>query len=355
MIDLDFHPTIRDMIVQYACPESLLALRGASRELRRMCDKRLFDHVQVEITFDGAVVVRPFRSNLGFEWKRLDVKVVGVPSLGVPAQTIKAYADPEHCTPERTKLRQYVQACMETARLIDVRRLPTQPEVGRRTYVNAPFFNALSQLGGTVRSSRKPVPLQYRDYSRVAYPRPHRLARPIRSEIDMGDAGDFLLRHTPHDTRSAVVHLLDTPDGRKPERGSIWVQRRDQKIESEAERRTNQHVGPTDLKLGRDKTLDEKKKPFAGRRPAEVTVVGGTEHLRLAFGLSPAPADKLCYELDVAAAMLRPRNMALYLDVPPPYIRFVTPEAYLLEVGAERFAAETQLDPSSGPAAQYLP
>ncbi|BEI94559.1 uncharacterized protein CcaverHIS019_0701310 [Cutaneotrichosporon cavernicola] len=344
MLDFDMFPHIRDSIVQYACPKSLMALRGASHDLRRLCDERLFDHVEIEITFDGVVLVHPFGTGLAFEWMRLDVFINSVPLQDIPAAYRKAYSDPESRAPERKLLRQYIQSRMEIARVVDLRREHEQPLLRCRKYVKPPLVLALSELKANVRYFHPYgglETLEPQDYTHLRLCLPGRLARPIQSPQDMQVLSDLLMRVLPrgacfNTARRITVHLLDPHGAGRPGTGGLWVRK------PAADIGINTPTQPQGDQISR-------------RWPIQLTVVGGIEQLRLAFGLSPAPPAKLCAELGVAAQVVRPHDMGFAYEAPPPYLRFLTPEAYVEEVGAEQFALETQLDPYEGPAAMYVP
>jgi hypothetical protein len=67
--------------------------------------------------------------------------------------------------------------------------------------------------------------------------------------------------------------------------------------------------------------------------PCKMTLVGGAVGIRTFLGLAPsAPASELPYRS---------------------WLRVLTPEEYLAEVGPEQVALETKVDPYSGPPAVY--
>jgi hypothetical protein len=79
-----------------------------------------------------------------------------------------------------------------------------------------------------------------------------------------------------------------------------------------------------------------------------ITIVGGDEAIRMALGLPPtASPEELWDDLDSRDRAGTGRSCWYQ------YMRFLTPEEYLAEVGAEQVALETQEDPT-GPPAVYL-
>ncbi|BEJ13059.1 hypothetical protein CspHIS471_0302330 [Cutaneotrichosporon sp. HIS471] len=363
MLHLDMHPHIRDGIIQYAHPESLMVLRRASRGVRRLCDERLFDHVEIKITFDGVVLVHPFGTGLAFEWMCLDVYINSVPFQDIPSEHRKAYSDPGSCAPERNLLRQYIRTQMEIARVIDFWREPEQPLLRSRKYTKLPLVLALSKLKAKVRYFHPPGWLETvepQDYTRLLLCPSRRLARPIQSPQDMQALNDLFMRVSPrracfNTARKITVHLLDADRAGDTGTGGLWVRKPATDIHVYIPDITELSATVNTGEPGLCWRAQPKECEMYFQRPIELTVVGGIDQLRLAFDLSPAPPAELCAELDVAAQVVRPHDMGFAFEARPPNLRFLTPEAYVEEVGAEQFALETQLDPYKGPAALYVP
>lgn len=100
--------------------------------------------------------------------------------------------------------------------------------------------------------------------------------------------------------------------------------------------------------------------PALERRPARYTFVGGRRAITDNFGLM-SDASSLDIGRAVVRTMLR-SGFASHRWVPVPVIlrlvrervRFLDPETYAVEVGAQQFALETRWDPYDGPEATYL-
>ncbi|CAK9782581.1 hypothetical protein CC85DRAFT_326908 [Cutaneotrichosporon oleaginosum] len=109
------HPAIIDRIISHVPPATLLVMRACSRRLRARADAILFAHVEVMVTEPGDprdVVVVPKGTNMRFEWLKFD------DADGVETNTILP-TDPRR-TKTRKRLRAYIVAMLQRTRVLDV-------------------------------------------------------------------------------------------------------------------------------------------------------------------------------------------------------------------------------------------
>ncbi|CAK9782583.1 hypothetical protein CC85DRAFT_284044 [Cutaneotrichosporon oleaginosum] len=393
MIDLDYLPHVHDQIVQNASPEVLMKLRQVTRKLRIMSDERLFEHVEIEITLDGVVLVHPFGC-AGFEWMRLDYEIAGDPAKHDQPTKVLAYSDPETCTPASMGLRSYMQRLMERARVVDIRMEPEQRDFNRRKFATLPLQQAIRRLNATIRLFRPTS--GYCDMSSDDYLHPDLVFPDSQSPLDshlvicpffiganrlttLPAYGKFiaeLLHFTfiggrdkgEHNfgQRKTILHFLDsevcTCPGSEPS-ADPWTRRLSvyRPLDANA---AAEGCKPTAESSDSNFDANQASSIVGGplpRRRAEITIVGGTELFRETFGLAHGSDEAICQQLDAIARgflywlpeyRIDLEDVGL-LSIVTPIIRFVTPAAYVQEVGAEQFALETQFNPYNDPAPCY--
>lgn len=382
MLDSQSFPHILDLIVAFAPPASLLALRACSRDLHARADARLFEHLEVvfptpkigdcydlhmPIYPDSAidVAVQPFRSNLRFEWLR--TRRPGGPDGTATAEDLEA----------RARLRKYVHKHVTSARILDllwatynncdmaflarVQACLATNEINEQTNIRVfaqpgaydnfdcscqPDFYKFECHATQVHFGNMEGTLGYRRLVRVLPCCPGDVAAGHDLLLFGGDT--YELSSIAH--RELVVHLLSTDDP--------------------AYRIRN--TGITFLE-----TLVYEVIPRVDNLGCEIptitTVVGGAEECRASVGLAPTASQDALYSalqditmrnLDEGTIRMRvydpdsnTSELRMVSDVDA-YLRehifFLTPEEYAAKVGTEQFALETKPDPTTGPPATYL-
>lgn len=361
-LDARAFPHILDTIVRFASPESLLALRGASRDLRLRADSRLFEHVEIVIATEdenGATglhaMVRPHGSDLRFEWLAKDDPDQGPDSDR--GQDLPSRDALELRT--RVALRAHVQQQLQHTRAIDVHHSPHPPPIPSLDVVSA----AIRHLGrgpvlvrrfGTLTSSQPPTSKFYHAgldashqvvfgdlygshaydrYVCVLHCRPGDVASGTKLLVDP-------LHYVPSPGRrqEMVVHLLHTEE-------RTW-----------ANPRASQSVMRQLLWILVSR-FDGEFYELGGS--FEMTVVGGGVECRAALGLPAAATQEEFYDAVDRTVRDSVRDMS-EKEVDElcarwrRFLAFVSPEEYRARVGARQHALETKFDPYSGPPARYV-
>ncbi len=328
MIDSQFFPHILDAVVASAPPEALMALRRTSRDMRTAADARLFTHLRaldVSVPSARVIAVQPIGTPFTFEWIRRphSTHLCSLPpdysGCGRCRQAREAAA--------RAPTRAYVDARVRDARVLDMweadphrtlaNTFATPPSAVEDAVASAAvsrtvapegssgyrhLFTAVNELGRHYFSVLA-ADVETRTGGRRAKamhfaPRMYTgLIRPGRPE---GLSSTFMfwedLKEDMPD--EVVVHLLDRPADAQEDPG---------------------HVSGGGSN--------------AQPRLCKTTLVGGGAAIRTYLGLDPsAPASELPYRS---------------------WLRILTPEEYLAEVGPEQVALETKADPYSGSPAVY--
>lgn len=350
VLDSQSFPHILETVVNFASPELLLAFRACSRDLRVRADIRLFEHVEVvfpsipddiilrdKSSYPANIVevaIRPFGSNLTFEW------LADPDRLFVPDPTA---TDADLIA--RSELRARVQEHVPKARLLDI---SIQACWGAPANSLMVFLEAWWNIGWErVVLRRMGLPSNW-SWHLNNIPS-------FRSEVLFGGM-------TGNWTAGRCVLLLDCSPGSIAENHGVesFNKRRLHPVEAQVQHVVlhllrSDNLDPSPSSHGASILTQILRLPFQFKdnRPAQVTVVGGTEECRVAAGL-PATASQAEFysELELKAA--------LQVYVTPGYrsirscIRFVTPDEYAAEVGAEQHAFETKVDSYTGPPVAYI-
>lgn len=362
MIDHTLYPHIFDSIVAKSPPESLLALRAASKGMRDRADGLLFKHVEVVFPTRKRrgdkynsiypnstihVAVRPFGSNLRFEWLRCKTtsdQLDGTVTL-VDFQA-------------RAALRTYVHKRVTSTSILDVpchafedipdlvfdRITEVLHNEGAWEHVlvrmfGEPHYEETSDLlfTGTFKEFGThvhfgdihdgPFGLGYRRLARALGCRPGDVAEGMCMMVSPNPAFE------PTESRELVVHLLQTEDKTPPLDKSNYA--------------IIEHIVLTTF-------------------IAEIatTVVGGGQECRTAMKLSPNASQNDLYAALATHAIAKSFHIEWPLrkkykqrDVLPwirRQIRFLTPDEYEAEVGSHQFALETKPNPYEGPPAVFI-
>lgn len=361
-LDAQAFPHILEAVVQFASPECLLALRGASRDLRARVDRILFEHVEVVIPTEDKhnatgmhASVRPLGSNLSFEW-------LARPTEDPDQDT----SDPCQATPRgkeeiraRAALRAYVQERLQHACAIDLH----YPQHGLAASSTKAVADAIRHLGRgpiVVRRFGEPSSTQP-GYSRDFHSGLDASHQVVFGELYGSHAFDryvCVLHCRPgdvaHGTKLLVdpLHYVPSP-GRRQEM-VVHLLHTDKR--TWANPRASQSVMRQILWII---TARFEGDFYELGGSFEMTVVGAMDEARAAVGL-PASATRDEF-YDAVDRMVRAdvRDMSSK-EVDEMYARwrrclsFVTPDEYAAKVGARQHALETKVDPYSGPPAQYV-
>lgn len=350
VLDSQSFPHILETVVNFASPELLLAFRACSRDLRIRADIRLFEHIEVvfpsipqdiilrdKSSYPANIVevaVRPFGSNLTFEWLA-DPDRLFVPDATATDADLIA----------RWDLRARVQEHVPKARLLDISGQACWDAPAESLIVFEEAWWNIGWEGVVLRRLGQPSNWFWHLNNVPSF----------RSEVLFGDMpGNW--------TAGRCVRLIHCSPGDVADNCGVqpFTKRRPQSFEA--------GVKEVVLHLLRSDTLNPSRSshkasiltqilrlPFQFKidRPAQVTVVGGTEECRIAAGLLATASQAEFYsELELKAA--------LEVYVTPGYrsirscIRFVTPDEYAAEVGVEQLAFETKVDPYTGPPVAYI-
>ncbi len=375
MLDWLSFPHIFEAVLSYASDEVLLAMRATSRGVHALANAVLFDHIvatyqqplvrhtMITAPYNPVYVIsiRPFGSKLSFEWADLNV----VPMKPPPSrEDVRA----------GQRLRRFVREMVRKARVFDyylgwetdkrVRYVTKAAErrwgLLNRCIEHRTRFDTRGVISTKVPDKSQPrvsvagTPILLNKKSRPA----------LRGYSTMNEILTMLITlttypddsaHTEQAPSSAVIHLID--DGKKCGRkGRIGKWRGPMSAPflacfAHAAVWWQYHKNLTVTVVGGPKLCREAVGAPLGASEDEFYAASDAFILQQSM---PSPSlaayfghDDLFYEYDGIPVT---EVIALWRD----HIRFVAPEVYLAEVGAERFALETKLNPYVGPLVEYL-
>ncbi|BEI99230.1 hypothetical protein CcaverHIS631_0402730 [Cutaneotrichosporon cavernicola] len=335
-MDIAAFPHILESILSYAPPASLVILRGVSRDLHNRADARLFAHIQFAFPNSeaGYISIRAARAPVTLKWLRY--------GTGAKARDNR-----------RARTRRHVAHLVSEARVLDglLEGFVGAPPAAQQALLAAApgiclspdatvrvlhgfdrdwrAYECLVRLCDGLYLDHRPV-ISLADTPFLPLT-PSRLAYTVLVARGVPPPSDVLRRHIRESNR--VLHLLlDTP---RPSQG----------VE--------------------DHLLAQLFEPalFCTARQTEstrtLTVVGGGAELRALLGLPASTgADEFETAVDVFADSVwyvAPDGGArddshhgtaeVMAALRRKHLHFLTPEEYVMQVGAEQVALETQIDP----------